>query len=318
MTNSTEQEVSTFWDHLNIKVPIGSLQFDFLLDQNIVPRTLDYVQEKHNHAAFEMQCILSGMGTLIIDGNEHLLEPGFIHLIGPNIFHAVKPNLTEPLCRITLRFTIRAAYNYDPLFPHGETELFKSLLFQLTYCRLNDKQSSTLIIRLMEAIRSELEAPSLGTYANVHSLFTQVIIHLVRAIQLDLKLNSGYIMPSKTKDDLRSHIIDVFFMGYQQPLTLNKLAAQLNLSTKQVNRLLKRYFNTSFKQKLRDTRVEVAKDLLRMSNLPIESIAGEVGYSSTQYFSRMFMQKAGMTPSEYRSSLQITSISAHSIPEKND
>lgn len=316
MAYPTERTVSTFWDHLNIKVQIGALQFDFLLDQNIVPRTLDYVQEKHNHAAFEMQCILSGAGTLIMDESEQLLEPGFIYLIGPNIFHAVKPDLTDPLARIVLRFTIREAYNYDPLFPQNETELFKKLLLQLTYCRLHDKQGNAAIIRLMEAIRSELEAPSLGTYSNVHSLFTQVIIYLIRMIHLDLRLNSDYTMPNRTKDDLRSHIIDVFFMDYRKPLTLDMLAAQLNLSTKQVNRLLKRYFNTSFKQKLRDTRVEVAKDLLR-SNLPVESIAGEVGYSSTQYFSRMFIQKVGMSPLEYRSSIRTPSMSPHIHIEKN-
>jgi AraC-like DNA-binding protein len=43
----------------------------------------------------------------------------------------------------------------------------------------------------------------------------------------------------------------------------------------QVNRLLQRHFGTSFKQKLLDTRLEVAKDLLRTTDLPVEQIAGE-------------------------------------------
>jgi transcriptional regulator GlxA family with amidase domain len=78
------------------------------------------------------------------------------------------------------------------------------------------------------------------------------------------------------------------------------LATTLNLSTKQTNRLLKKHFNTSFKHKLMDTRVEVAKDLLRRSKLSIERIAGDIGYASTQYFCYLFQQKTGMTPSEYR------------------
>ncbi|TNJ59886.1 helix-turn-helix transcriptional regulator [Paenibacillus hemerocallicola] len=107
-------------------------------------------------------------------------------------------------------------------------------------------------------------------------------------------------MPSRAKDDLRSHIIDLFFMGYRQPLTLEMLAEKMNLSIKQVNRLLQRHFRTSFKQKLLDTRLEAAKDLLRTTDLPVEQIAGEIGYASPHRFYTPFQKKLGMTPNEYR------------------
>ncbi|TNJ59887.1 hypothetical protein FE784_36780 [Paenibacillus hemerocallicola] len=89
MALSRDLAASTFWDRLNIKVRIGSLLFDVLLNDNIIPWPLDYVQEKHNHAAFELQFVLSGSGTLIFHEMQQPLENASIHLIGPNLFHAV-------------------------------------------------------------------------------------------------------------------------------------------------------------------------------------------------------------------------------------
>jgi AraC-like DNA-binding protein len=301
MVHLRDPAATTFWDRLNIKVRIGSLLFDVLLNDNIVPRPLEYVQEKHNHAAFELQFIWSGSGTLIFDETEQTLGSGSIHLIGPSIFHAVKPDENDPVVRSTLRFTFRENKESDPWFPLTEAEQLEAVLSGVNYCRLPVDADHEMLFRLVDEVRHEIETPSLGSYTNVQSLFAQIIVRVARAIILDSGTTVEYAIPSRVKDDLRSHIIDIFFMGYRQNLTLEMLAAQLSLSTKQVNRLLKRYFQTSFKQKLLNTRIEVAKDLLRTSDLPVEYIAGEVGCASTHRFYHLFQKKMGMTPTEYRS-----------------
>lgn len=299
MTNSQIRTVPVTWDQLNFKVRFGSLLFDFLLDSNIYPMKIDY-NKKHNHAAIELQFIDSGIGTLVLEDREQHLETGSIHIIGQHIFHSFKPDPVHPGERSTLRFTCRDVPNADPCFPQEEAEQIKSVLSGLTYCQLTDSTPNRAIFRLLSDIRTEIEAPSIGSYSKVLSLFAQIIVDLVRAIQMEHKTNLGYLMPSKEKHDRWSPLIDGFFSNCQQPLTLDMLATTLNLSTKQTNRLLKKHFNTSFKHKLMDTRVEVAKDLLRRSKLSIERIAGDIGYSSTQYFCYLFQQKTGMTPSEYR------------------
>lgn len=303
MTHFRDLTATTFWDRLNIKVRIGSLLFDVLFNDNIVPRPLHYVQEKHNHAAFELQFVWSGSGTLIFDEMEQNLETGSIHMIGPNIFHGVKPDENDPPVRSTLRFAFRDDNGNDPWYPGTEAEQLKAVLLSITYCRLPVQSVHGALFRLVDEIRAELETSSLGSYTTVHSLFAQIIVRVVRAIRLDNETNVEYAIPSRNKDDLRSHIIDIFFTGYRQHLTLEMLAAQMNLSTKQVNRLLRQYFQTSFKQKLLDTRIEVAKDLLRTTDLPVEQIAGEVGCASTHFYS-LFQKKMGMTPTEYRSRQQ--------------
>lgn len=299
MTNSQIRTAPVTWDQLNFKVRFGSLLFDFLLDSNIYPMKIDY-NKKHNHAAIELQFIDSGIGTLVMEDREQHLETGSIHIIGPHLFHSFKPDPAVSGERSTIRFTFQDVPTLDPGFPAEEAAQIKAVLSGLTYCQLTDITHNRDIFRMLAEVRSEIEMPSIGSYTKVLSLFAQLIIELVRGIQKERRTNRVYPMPNKEKNDRWSFLIDLFFTNYQQPLTLDMLADTLNLSTKQTNRLLKKHFNSSFKHKLMDTRVEVAKDMLRTSKLSVERIAGDVGYASTQYFCQLFQQKTGMTPSEYR------------------
>lgn len=253
-----------------------------------------------SHAAIELQFIDSGIGKLVLEDRELHLETGSIHLIGQHIFHSFEPDPVLPGERSTFRFTFQDVPSADLGFPQEEAEQIKAALSRLTYCQLTDPIRNRTMFRMLAEARTEMENPSVGSYSKVLGLFAQMIVEMVRGIEFEPQTTRTYTMPCKDKYDQWSRFIDAFFTNCQQDLTLEMLADTLNLSTKQTHRLLKKHFNTSFKHKLMHTRVEVAKDLLRTSSLSIERIAGDVGYYSTQYFCHLFLQKTGMTPSEYR------------------
>lgn len=68
------------------------------------------------------------------------------------------------------------------------------------------------------------------------------------------------------------------------------------------------YLSTVFNQELRQSitayihgqRLDEAADLLRKTNLSIQSIAAYVGYTDTNYFSRLFRRRYQKTPTAYR------------------
>ena len=47
-------------------------------------------------------------------------------------------------------------------------------------------------------------------------------------------------------------------------------------------------------------RIEKAKELLRDLNRPTKQIAYQTGFESVFYFSRLFKEKTGLTPTQYR------------------
>ena len=51
-------------------------------------------------------------------------------------------------------------------------------------------------------------------------------------------------------------------------------------------------------------KIKSAKHFIRMGSLNFTQIAEQLGYTSIHYFSRQFKKLAGMTPSEYASSVK--------------
>jgi AraC-like DNA-binding protein len=76
-------------------------------------------------------------------------------------------------------------------------------------------------------------------------------------------------------------------------------AKQLAMSERTLQRKLG-VAGTSFKDELADARIRAAKVMLLESDVPLTSIAVDVGYSSLQVFSAMFRRRAGVSPSEFR------------------
>jgi AraC-like DNA-binding protein len=81
--------------------------------------------------------------------------------------------------------------------------------------------------------------------------------------------------------------------------TVEEAAAALAVAPRTLQRRLTEA-NTSFAEEVRRARVRAAKRLLAETDLPITTIALEVGCSSPQHLSTLFKQYEGVTPSEFR------------------
>jgi AraC-like DNA-binding protein len=81
--------------------------------------------------------------------------------------------------------------------------------------------------------------------------------------------------------------------------SVDDAAARLGLSVRTLQRRLAES-RTSFARELRDARVHQAKRRLRESDDAITVIAIDLGFGSTQHFSRLFRSLTGMTPTDWR------------------
>lgn len=64
---------------------------------------------------------------------------------------------------------------------------------------------------------------------------------------------------------------------------------------------MRRSSQSGYLQKLR---VEEAKRLLESTELPMEDISEQTGYSDTSFFRHLFKRLTGLTPGEYRQMFQ--------------
>ncbi len=78
------------------------------------------------------------------------------------------------------------------------------------------------------------------------------------------------------------------------------LASMVNLSPGYLSDLLKKETGLNAQDHIHHYIIEQAKNILVQTNFSISEIAYSLGFEYPQYFSRLFKQKTGRTPLEYR------------------
>lgn len=103
-----------------------------------------------------------------------------------------------------------------------------------------------------------------------------------------------------------SHVIDsaVCYIkkNCQKDISLSEVAEVVHLNPSYLSRLFKAEAGIPFIEYVRNTKMDLAKELLRNSNKKIYEICEELGYQNGQYFSTIFKNVVGMTPLEYKKS----------------
>lgn len=105
-------------------------------------------------------------------------------------------------------------------------------------------------------------------------------------------------------DPLVSSAQDWLQRNMDQAFSLDVLANHLSSSTRTLIRRFNNAINEPPNQYLQNLRMDAAKRLLENTNLPIDQIMLQIGYTDPSYFSRLFKKKTGMRPSAYRQHFQ--------------
>lgn len=83
-------------------------------------------------------------------------------------------------------------------------------------------------------------------------------------------------------------------------ISLNEVGDYANMSSYYVSKIFKKEIGVNFVTYLTDRKVELAKDMLVFTDIPIINIALELSYHEPNYFSKVFKKATGVTPTEYR------------------
>jgi YesN/AraC family two-component response regulator len=90
--------------------------------------------------------------------------------------------------------------------------------------------------------------------------------------------------------------------NFMQDLTLKMVSDYVGLSESHFSYLFTKTTGESFIDYLTWLRIEKAKELIGSTNLKIYEIALQVGYTSTEHFSRVFKKLTGISPNLYKNS----------------
>jgi AraC family transcriptional regulator len=97
-----------------------------------------------------------------------------------------------------------------------------------------------------------------------------------------------------------SRAMDVLRSGFCGEVNLDQLAAEACLSKYHFLRLFRTAYGLSPYQYMQHLRIEKARVMLTDSAISVTELAGLLGFDNSQSFSRLFFQKMGTYPTQYR------------------
>lgn len=97
---------------------------------------------------------------------------------------------------------------------------------------------------------------------------------------------------NKLTDIIDEHLSDSQF-------GIDQLADELTLSTTQLRRKIKALSNQTIVEFIRNHRLQKAAQLLSQNSGTISEVAYQVGFDSLSYFSKVFQESYGVSPSDF-------------------
>ena len=85
--------------------------------------------------------------------------------------------------------------------------------------------------------------------------------------------------------------------------SLDQLALATGLSQAKLQDGFKFLYNRTVTEYIRNVRLESARDLIKTTDLNISEVVYSIGFTSRSYFSKIFKEKYGLTPNEFKKQL---------------
>ena len=249
----------------------------------------------HMHRnAFELIYLLEG--TLETDlVNEALeMKAGDIHVCNPHELHRYRGN-GEDNAAVLLYLNLDA---YHEEYPDLETYLFTSRAINQSSWEME------ALRRCLKKLVSEVLTKTV-TEARSLELGLEVLKILTREFQYyylgNYRLQSSNIYKyNEVQQDRIRRTVDYMYKNCNKNIRIEDVANRENISTYHLTYILKSGCGMGFRMFLNMVRAEKSAIMILETELSLQHIAYEHGFSKYQYFTESFQKVFGMSPLAYR------------------
>lgn len=252
----------------------------------------------HSHNYVEVIYMCQGETTHIIDGTKVTLKEGELLFLNQN---AVQEILPAGEGDIAVNFIILPEF-FDTAFQMmGEEEnllrdfVVGCLRSDTQYARFLHFQVSCILP--VQNLIENMVWTLLNNQPNKHSI-NQITMGLLflQLIHYTDKIRTG---KDSYEQELVLKVLSYIEEHYKNG-ELTELAADLGYDIYWLSRAIKRLTGRNYKELLQIKRLNQAGFLLMNTRIPVSEISVAVGYDNTSYFHRIFKERYGMSPKEYR------------------
>lgn len=110
----------------------------------------------------------------------------------------------------------------------------------------------------------------------------------------------NFVTDAENQKNSIQRIIEYIDHHYKEDLSRTTLADMVYLSADHLARVFKKETGETLVKYITDKRINAAKEMLSDTKTPISQVASEVGYDNYSYFTKIFKEKTGVSPGDYR------------------
>lgn len=136
-------------------------------------------------------------------------------------------------------------------------------------------------------------------FSSRHSKCTELLICYIKSLILNIIRILESNKDCALQDSL-NFLLEYINKNCSVDISLEQMSNILNISKSYLHKVFKQYTGVTPLQYLQDTRISTAKNLLKKTELSIQDVSFKVGYNDQRYFSRIFKNATGFSPSTWR------------------
>ena len=255
------------------------------------PAEEEYSVDWHFHEYVEMIWVQEKEMQVFVDNQLFVLEKNDILFINSFVPHKTHTNIGN----------VKFLLQFKPLMASQENAPSAALL------QPNSKQSNFAIFRNSTEINQilvphfdELAQEFLGKKKSYAAFIRATIFDILAVLYRFDVLNDPEELALSSKVERLLPALQYIHEHVGESIPLDEMSALLHVSRSSFCRLFKETLNISFMEYVYLVRIQTAENLLLHTDYSITEIAGKSGFSSPAYFSMIFKEKKGYTPSFYK------------------
>lgn len=254
----------------------------------------------HKHNFFELVYIISGTGKQIINGNDFNYKPGQLFLITPQDNHSFCVESTTQFLFIQFNDIYIKTQSRAELNDQARIKRLEFILNNASHqpgCILCNPGDKVLVKALVQSISAES--------INRNIFHKELIDQIVNTIITIVARNIALKLPERIDDNTDHSVIK--FINYIQEniykpelLRAKVISNKLGISQGYLGRYFKKYTGQSIQQYITNSKLQLVETRLTHSNMRINEIVLELGFTDESHLNRLFKKYKGVNPSEFR------------------
>lgn len=254
----------------------------------------------HSHEFVEITYVSQGSGVHYIGGEAVSAEHGtlfFIPVGHSHVFRPKTPKQDRPLIVYNCLFQMAYLEELRTAF-HQASDICSFFTDEhLPWFSVKDTTGAYHV--MFQELHREFSAKAPGYLAVLAALIVRMLTGLYRH-----RLHTGTPAGDMPQWTTVNEALAFIHSNYASGIKLSESAAKANLSERQFSRIFRHQTGMSFTDYLQTIRMDAACRLLSGTRRSVSEIAAASGYADLKFFHRVFKKKIGLTPRQYRESVQ--------------